>query len=392
MVEKSTEKTEQKKNVKYEAFLKAMGDITKASAKKFKDNPLRQLVISPLPEIISEEGIETFSTGSLVLDSVLGGGFPKGRIIEISGAEGSGKTSIALTAAGNIQKQGGTVLYLDVEQAFDPVYATKLGVDVEKLGFAQPTYAEDVFGAIRALCASGTTDLIIVDSIPALMSASQSSDLEKAQVAPLPRIISKVMPELIALLNKTNTTIIFINQIRDNIGQLYGPKEVTPGGKALKFFCSQRIKVAKKTLVKEGDEVIGTEVRLKCLKNKVAAPYGEGVTVLTFAKGINRPAELALVAEDLDIIKKTGRTYRYTPTKRIGLEDGNVRKLQFPEGCSAVYEDDETIKITSLSAKACIDEIERNEPLAEALGEEIKAILKEKVSQGKMLSEEDLKD
>jgi recA bacterial DNA recombination protein len=369
----SKDEEQQKKEARFKGFLDAMAEVSKE-----KDMPAVSLFSN------LREEVQTIPTGSLVLDSIIGGGLAKGRIIEIYGEEASGKTSIALTAAGNVQKAGGNVIFIDVEQAFDPKYASKLGVDMEKLGFSQPSFAEDALRQVLLFCKTGMVDLIILDSVAALTPKAEDDDLEKQQMALLARLLSKALRHLITVANQTNTTVIFINQTRANVGQMFGPQTTTSGGKALKFYASQRIQVAKKTQVKDGDTVIGTEVRLKCIKNKIAPPYGEGVTVLTFAKGINKAAEIALIGEELGIIKKTGRTYRYTPTENFGLdENGNILKVNLPEDSKAVYEDDNTIKISSTSQKACIDEIESNLPLQEALGKEIQILIKENVELGK---------
>ena len=369
----SKDEEQQKKEARFKGFLDAMAEVSKE-----KDMPAVSLFSN------LREEVQTIPTGSLVLDSIIGGGLAKGRIIEIYGEEASGKTSIALTAAGNVQKAGGNVIFIDVEQAFDPKYASKLGVDMEKLGFSQPSFAEDALRQVLLFCKTGMVDLIILDSVAALTPKAEDDDLEKQQMALLARLLSKALRHLITVANQTNTTVIFINQTRANVGQMFGPQTTTSGGKALKFYASQRIQVAKKTQVKDGDTVIGTEVRLKCIKNKIAPPYGEGVTVLTFAKGINKAAEIALIGEELGIIKKTGRTYRYTPTENFGLdENGNILKVNLSEDGKAVYEDDNTIKISSTSQKACIDEIESNLPLQEALGKEIQILIKENVELGK---------
>lgn len=362
---KKTTKEEKKANVdnaRFEAFRGLMNDMSKG-----KDVP----PVGLLKEI--RDDVETIPTGSVVLDSIIGGGLAKGRVIEIYGEEASGKTSIALTAAGNVQKAGGNVAFIDVEQAFDPGYAEKLGVDLDRLGFTQPSFAEDALTQVLQFCQSGVADLVILDSVAALTPKAEDDNLEKQQMALLARLLSKALRHIISVANSTNTTVIFINQTRANVGQMFGPATTTSGGKALKFYASQRIEVKKKGPVKDGEEVIGTEVRLKCIKNKIAPPYGEGITVLTFAKGINTPAETALIAENLGIVEKTGRTYRYYPKTKVDLLEGG----------SSVYESDDVIKITSLSSSAYIKELSFNQPLMEAIQQEIKEKIKSNVSKGK---------
>lgn len=369
--------TEQFKKLTKEERLKTLNSALKEVNSYSKDMPQ----IDFMPNI--REEVTTFSSGSLVLDSILGGGIPRGRVIEIHGKEASGKTSIALNAAGNVQKEGGYVAFIDAEQAFDPNYARKLGVDVNQLLFTQSSFAEDALTQVYLLAKSGAFDLIILDSIAALTPKAEDEDLEKQQMALLARLLSKSIRRIIAVANETDTTVIFINQLRANVGQMFGPATTTAGGNALKYFASQRIEVNRKSQVKDGDEVIGTEVKLKVVKNKVSAPYGEGVTVLTFAEGINRAAETALIAEEIGIITKTGRTYRYTPSNKFGVDkDGNILKVELdPEG-KAVYEDDNTIKITGMSAKACIDEIKSNKPLSDAINKEIKIAIHQKMTTG----------
>lgn len=262
--------------------------------------------------------VATISTGSLVLDSILGGGLPVGRLIEIYGPEASGKTSIALTAVANVQRGGGTAAFIDLENALDPKYAKKLGVDVDNLAVAQPDYAEQALELVEQLAASGVVDIIVVDSIAALVPKLElEGDMDQNSIGLVARLMSRSLKKLIGTANKTKTTVIFVNQTRDAIGGFspVGTPQTTTGGKAMKFYASQRIQVNRRQQVKEGKEVIGNEVRMKVTKNKVAPPFGEGLTILTFNKGINRAAELVTVGPELGIITMpNNRTYVETAT------------------------------------------------------------------------------
>lgn len=338
--------------------------------------------IALMPDL--KEDVETYSSGSLVLDSILGGGIPKGRIVEIYGPEGSGKTSIALTALGNVQKEGGNCVFLDVEQAFDPNYARTLGVDTTKLGFSQPSIAEDALKMIMALIETGTVDMIVLDSVAALTPKSEfEADIEKASMASLARVMSKVLKMLVPIANKHNCTVIFINQIRDNVGAMWGPATSTPGGKALKFYASQRIEVKKVKLVAEGDKTIGTEVRLKCIKNKIAPPYGEGMTVLTFARGINTEAEVMVIGEALNVIQKTGRTYKFESEKELDISGHNsvIEEVGNEEEGKPWI-----IKIATSKADL-MKEISENKVLANAINDKIALTIKKNIEEGKVTEE-----
>ena len=323
-------------NPKKEAFLKALADVSS----------MKNVGQIALLTDMREENVAKTSSGSIVLDSILGGGIPKGRIIEIYGPEGSGKTSIALTALGNVQKEGGTGVFLDVEQAFDPNYAKALGVKIDELGFSQPSVAEEVLTMILKLIETGTVDIIVLDSVAAMTpKAELEADLEKAS----------------------------------NVGDMWGPKTSTPGGKALKFTASQRIEVKKVRLVTEGDNTIGTEVRLKCIKNKVAAPYGEGLTVLTFAKGINRAAECMVVGEDLGVLIKNGRTYRFETLEDIDVSGYNSTVEQEGDHENGVP----TIIKIATSKAGLLEELEQNERLLSAINKQIEEVIKSNIINGK---------
>lgn len=264
--------------------------------------------------------VETISTGSVVLDTITGGGFPKGRLIEIFGAESSGKTTMALTAIANVQKDGGTAAFVDFENALDPQYAARLGVDVANLAVAQPDYAEQGLELVERLAASGVVDIIVVDSVAALVPKVElEGDLEQQTMAVVARLLSRSLKKLVSTANKTKTTVIFINQTREKVGFVMGDPTTTTGGKALKFYSSQRIKVAPRKQITENGKTVGRITALKTIKNKVAPPFMEGETVLTFNKGINRAAEMIEVGPLYpDVINKpNARTYVDTETGEI---------------------------------------------------------------------------
>lgn len=308
--------------------------------------------------------VERISSGSVVLDAVLGGGIGSGRLMEIYGPESSGKTSIALNAIADVQRKGGNAVFIDAEQALDPVYAGVLGVDTDNLAVSQLSIAEDVFSMCLDLMKSGTVDIIVIDSIAQLIPREEFENPGKVTMALMARIMSKYLRHLAVAANQHNVTLILLNQIREKVGVMFGNPETTPGGKALKFAASQRVEVRRVGVVKEDKEVIGTEVRLKVIKNKLGAPFQEGVTVLTFAKGINRSAEMLVIGEEFGIINKTGRTFTYKPEKPIEIiEDGMAEVLE-----------DGTIKLATSQANAIIA-IEENPPLFDVLAEEVLAEL-----------------
>ena len=257
--------------------------------------------------------IPTVSTGSLVLDSLLGGGFAVGRVIEVFGPEASGKTSIALTAAGNVQKEGGTVAFIDLEHALDPYYAETLGVNMTDLIFAQPDYAEQSLELMLKLINSGMVNMIVLDSVAALIPKAEfEGTLEDQTIGLVARILSRGLKKIAGAAAKNNVTIIFINQTRAAIGGYspMGTPETTTGGKALAFYASQRVRVAGSKQITEGKDTIGKEVRLNVKKNKIAPPFLQGTTVLTFAQGINKVDELIEVGPQFGVIDRpNNRTY-----------------------------------------------------------------------------------
>lgn len=281
--------------------------------------------------------VPTVSSGSLVLDSITGG-IPVGRVVTVMGPEASGKTSMALNVIANVQKQGGYAAFIDLENALDPVYAGKLGVDMKTLVLAQPDYAEQALQLTEDLASTGVIDVIVVDSVAALVpKAEWEGELEDQNMALVARILGKSLRKLIGTARRNSTTVIFINQLREKIGVFYGNPETSPGGRALKYFSSQIIDVRRAGQVKEGDAIIGTEVRLKVTKNKTWKPFGVGTTVLTFDKGINRPAEMIQEGPKYGVITRNGNTYYETATEeKIGL--GRAKAIAALENNPEMYD------------------------------------------------------
>ena len=274
-----------------------------------------------------EMNVEVISTGSINLDAALGlGGVPRGRIVEIYGAESSGKTTIALHIAAEAQKTGGIVAFIDAEHALDPVYARALGVDVDELLISQPDYGEQALEIADMLVRSNAVDIIVVDSVAALVPKVEiDGEMGDQQMGLQARLMSKALRKLTATLNKSKTTMVFINQIRDKIGGFgFGPQTTTTGGKALKFYSSVRLEVKRIGSVKQGDEVIGNETVVKVTKNKVAPPFKEAAFQIMYGKGITRVGEIMEIALNNDIVSKSGAWFSFGDI-RLGQGKENVK-------------------------------------------------------------------
>lgn len=261
--------------------------------------------------------IAALPSGSLMLDLALGiGGFPRGRIIEIYGPESSGKTTIALTAIAATQKNGGTCAFIDAENAIDPTYAQKLGVDIDELILSQPDSGEQALEITEMLIRSGALDLIVIDSVAALVpQAELAGEMTDQQVGLQARMMSKAMRKLSGVMNKSESTAIFINQLREKVGIMFGNPETTPGGRALKFYSSVRLDVRRSESIKNGTDLVGNKVNIKVVKNKVAPPFKIAQVEMMYGQGISKNAEIIDLAVEHDLINKSGSWYSYNDEK-----------------------------------------------------------------------------
>lgn len=285
--------------------------------------------------------VEAIPTGSMTLDMALGiGGVPRGRIVEIYGPESSGKTTVALHIIAEAQKMGGEVAFIDVEHALDPIYAQALGVDIDSMLVSQPDSGEQALEIAEALVRSGAIDVIVLDSVAAMVTKAEiDGEMGDTHVGQLARLMSQAMRKLTSVISKSNCVAVFINQVREKIGVIYGNPETTPGGRALKFYASVRIEVRKGEIIKNGSEPIGNRTRCKVVKNKVAPPFKEAEFDMLYGKGISRIGEVVDIATDLDIIHKAGAWFSYEGQK-IGQGRENTKEflLQHPEMLAEVEE------------------------------------------------------
>lgn len=283
--------------------------------------------------------VDAISSGSLLLDAALGiGGYPKGRVIEIYGPESSGKTTVALHAIASIQKKGGRAAFIDAEHAIDPEYAKRLGVNIDELILSQPDSGEQAMEIVEILVKSQSVDLVVVDSVAALVpQAELEGEMSDAQVGAQARLMSKALRKITGLLNKSECSIIFINQLREKVGILFGNPETTPGGRALKFYSTIRLDVRKGEAIKNGTDITGNVTNIKIVKNKVAAPFKTASVDLVYGYGICREAEVLDLAANNEIVKKSGAWYDYNG-ERIGQGREAAKKylLDHPEVFSEI--------------------------------------------------------
>ncbi len=272
--------------------------------------------------------IEATSSGSIALDVALGvGGYPKGRIVEIYGPESSGKTTFALHAIAEVQKKGGRAAFIDAEHALDPVYAQNLGVDLDNLLLSQPDTGEQALDICEALVKSGVIDLVVIDSVAALVPQAEiEGEMGDAHVGLQARLMSQALRKLSGVLNKSKTTAIFINQLREKVGVLFGNPETTPGGRALKFYSTIRLEVRRAEQIKQGDKVIGNRTNIKVVKNKVAPPFRTAMVDIMYGEGVSKEGEMVDLAAEIGILEKSGAWYSYNGEK-VGQGRENVKIL-----------------------------------------------------------------
>ncbi len=289
--------------------------------------------IMKLGDNSSNMNVETFPTGSLSLDIALGlGGIPKGRIIEVYGPESSGKTTVALHCVAEVQKRGGIAGFIDAEHALDPVYAKNIGVDIDNLYISQPDCGEQALEITETMVRSGAVDIVVVDSVAALVPKAEiDGDMGDSHVGLQARLMSQALRKLTGVISKSNCTVIFINQLREKVGVMFGNPETTTGGRALKFYSSVRLDVRRTETLKQAGEVVGNHVRVKVVKNKVAPPFKEAEFDIMFGKGISREGDVLDLAADANIISKSGAWYAYEGEKiGQGRENAKIYMSQNP--------------------------------------------------------------
>ncbi len=275
----------------------------------------------------TSRNVSTTGSGSITLDRALGvGGYPKGRIVEIYGPESSGKTTVALHAIAEVQRNGGIAAFIDAEHALDPVYAKNLGVDIENLYLSQPDHGEQGLEITEAFVRSGAVDIVVVDSVAALTPKAEiEGEMGDTHVGLQARLMSQALRKLSAAISKSNTTVLFINQIREKVGVMFGNPEITPGGRALKFYSSVRLEVRRSENLKLGQDIVGNRTKIKVVKNKVAPPFKVAEVDIMYGQGISKTGETIDLGAEMDIIQKSGAWYSYNG-ERLGQGKENVKE------------------------------------------------------------------
>ena len=349
MVKKSDTKSEESSG-KSQALNLASSQITK----QFGDGSIMKLGEA------KKIDVELLPSGSLSLDLALGGGYPKGRIIEIYGPESSGKTTLALHAIAEIQKQGGQAAFIDAEHALDPAYAKKIGVNTDDLLISQPDNGEQALEICETLVRSGAVDLIVVDSVAALVPQAEiDGDMGDAQMGLQARLMSQAMRKLTGIISKSKATVIFINQIRMKIGVMFGNPETTTGGNALKFYASVRIDIRRIGQIKDGDKVSGNRTKIKVVKNKIAAPFRVAEFDIMYNEGISKSGDILDLAVEHGVIEKSGAFLKYNG-ETIGQGRETVKKLfkEHPELMAEIEEKVRAVALPTSNATPAADESE----------------------------------
>jgi recombination protein RecA len=329
-------------------FLKRREKMEKDERLKALDAAISQIekqygkgAVMKLGDPANQMNVETIPTGSLSLDIALGlGGIPKGRIVEIYGPESSGKTTVTLHMIAEVQKRGGIAGFIDAEHALDPVYAKNIGVDIDNLYISQPDNGEQALEITETMVRSGAIDIVVVDSVAALVPKAEiDGDMGDSHVGLQARLMSQALRKLTAVISKSNCTVVFINQLREKVGVMFGNPETTTGGRALKFYSSVRMDVRRIESLKQGGEVIGNRTRVKVVKNKIAPPFKEAEFDIMFGEGISKEGDILDLAAQIDVVVKSGAWYAYDGNK-IGQGRENAKQFlrDNPEICKAISE------------------------------------------------------